>query len=145
MKDLMEKKKKTFVCNKCFQGYTSKQNLVKHGETYKCEKNIKIQKLIMENLAHIPEINHIPIQIFINHKQSERKILFDTIPDDFYDVDYEMEEFYENTKGYIYVIRTHDFSNSNKNIYVIGHTLDTDIFEKINQYPDGSELLGFFM
>ncbi len=172
-----------YICKKCSQGYTTKKNLINHMDTNRCEKNLKIRKIIMDNLTSSPQISPVVVNniirdsgvqnidlnfdhnLSLNEEESEeeeeeskededirsrfndhpiRNIHFDTIPDDFYDVDYDMEEFYENTKGYIYVIRVREFASLNQSIYKIGYTLESNIFNRIKHYPNGSELLGFF-
>ncbi len=169
--------KQKFVCKKCFQGYTTKRCLLKHFDSNKCEKNLKIQKLIMDNLRSTQQISPAVIDNIIEEsgvqnivlnfehnlpeneeeeaagaavvetdeiESGNQQIMFNTIPNDFYDVDYEMEEFYQDTKGYIYVIRLREFAGLNKHIYKIGYTLEHNVFKRINHYPNGSELLGFF-
>ncbi len=71
-------------------------------------------------------------------------LLFDNISDDFYEFDYDNEDFYKETKGYIYIIRIREYCKENKDIYTIGFTLEDDVFNALNRYPIGSELVTYF-
>lgn len=121
----IDKKPKVYNCKHCNKAFNLAPSLYRHQKTCKEGGNAETIEL-KRNIKNLK----------IENELLKMRSVTDSQSDELNDIESKIDPL---ANGYIYIIWTREFVNSNKAIYKIGRT--RDIHKRLHQYPKHSKLL----